>query len=474
MDVDSAATSSESLLGSVIDGKYRIEQRLGVGATGVVFLATHLGIERKVAVKILHRHLVTDQSLINRYRREAKTASKIEHPNVVTIFDFGVYQERPYLVMEYHQGHSLRRKIDDDGPFSAEQVAPVFKQICNAVAAAHTLGILHRDLKPDNIILLEQDDGSYDVRVLDFGLAKVFANEDAEESSVTKTGIVMGTPHYMSPEQALSKPLDERSDVYALGGVLYYMLTGEVPFDASTPVKVILKHLKLDAVAPSSRRKGGHVSPIVDSVVLKALEKKREKRYSNVSEFTAALDQAVCAGVSSIDLTLEQQHTHRGLRAPWLQTLSLWIGIALLGGSAGIGLNFALPAVSLGALFSSPGASSTESPLRRAERHYQNGQYKEALDIAQRLVKKDKRNVAARIVLGNTYAKLYRLDEALYELEMAVRVDPRSSDAQYSLGNAYYRMGRLGDALSSYKLALKANPKHEGAKKLVRLLERGR
>jgi serine/threonine-protein kinase len=283
-------TSETSVIGRTIEGKYRIEAKLGAGGMGAVYRAHRMLIGDEVAVKILHPQHVSEPQATERFRREAQAAARLKHANAVSIYDFGVTSDGlVYLVMELVEGQSLREIIKQQGPLTQSAAAEVINQVCAALDEAHRQQIVHRDLKPDNIVVKPMLNGLR-VKVLDFGIAKL---RDMAASNLTQTGSVMGTPHYMSPEQCLGEELDSRSDIYSLGIVLYEMLIGVVPFNSPTSTAVVVQHV--NQTPPSLRAMNLSISPAVETVVLHALAKKREDRPQSAAALASELNAAVSA-----------------------------------------------------------------------------------------------------------------------------------------------------------------------------------
>ncbi|MDB4906459.1 MAG: hypothetical protein JWO05_1243 [Gemmatimonadetes bacterium] len=279
------------LVGSIIADRYHVLRKLGEGGMGQVYLAEHVKMGRKSAVKVMNPGMVNDSDAISRFNREASNASRINHPNVCAVYDFGETPEGIiYLAMEYIEGQSLNGLIEDQGALNPLRAADIARQTGEALSVAHDMGIVHRDLKPDNIMLTKNRDGSDCVKVVDFGIAKA-ANSEAQK--VTKTGLVVGTPEYMSPEQLAGDKLDGRSDIYALGLVAFNMLTGKLPFPAETVQESMIMRLT-DKPRQLAEMKGDTTwSAEVQDVLNKALERDASLRYQTANQFGKELYKAV-------------------------------------------------------------------------------------------------------------------------------------------------------------------------------------
>ncbi len=265
-----------SLVGHVLDGKYTLISKLGEGGMGSVYLAEQATMGREVAIKVLRREFSQNRTAIKRFLREARAASKLAHPNTITVYDFGQSNDGLlYLVMERLSGRPLADILDQDGVLAPQRASHIFGQICDSLAEAHKQGITHRDLKPENIFI-EQKVGNDDfVKVLDFGIAKM--QGDDATGQATATGMICGTPSYMSPEQAMGKDIDGRSDIYALGILLYEMLTNEKPFEGDTPMEVMLKHIN-EPPPDIYQRTGIQVPQGVQETIERLLSKKADQR----------------------------------------------------------------------------------------------------------------------------------------------------------------------------------------------------
>jgi eukaryotic-like serine/threonine-protein kinase len=266
--------------GTVIDGRYRVAARLGSGGMADVYLAQDTLLGRQVALKLLHHRFAEDQEFVERFRREASSAAGLSHPNVVAVFDRGEWDGTYYIAMEYLPGRSLKAVVREHGPLSPGDATDIVVQILLATRFAHKRGIIHRDIKPHNVILDEEGRA----KVTDFGIARAGA------SDMTLTGSIMGTAQYLSPEQAQGHAVSESSDLYAVGVVLYELLTGSVPFEGESPVTVALKQVSVEPTPPSALNPG--VSPALEAVVMRSLAKDPAARFASADEFIAALQQA--------------------------------------------------------------------------------------------------------------------------------------------------------------------------------------
>jgi serine/threonine-protein kinase len=278
-EVTESLSDPAEMVGRVLEKRYRIDAVLGVGGMAVVLRATHLFLERVVAVKLLRPEVVAVAELKRRFLREAKAASEFRHPRIVEILDFGVTPDGlHYLVMEVLEGETLHALVQRRGRLSSSEVASVGLQVLDAVGAVHSRGIVHRDIKPDNFMLTKPGDGDPVVKLLDFGLAKVFEEREGEKPDrITRSSAVVGSPHFMSPEQARGLPLDARSDLYAVGCIPYELATGRPPFEGRNSVEVMSKQLVEEVSPPSG------LAPDLDrgleGVILRCLDKEAARRY---------------------------------------------------------------------------------------------------------------------------------------------------------------------------------------------------
>ncbi|HEX7939454.1 MAG TPA: serine/threonine-protein kinase, partial [Gemmatimonadaceae bacterium] len=271
------------LVGSIVQKVYHVQKKLGVGGMGTVYLAEHVKMGRKSALKVMNPGMVHDADAISRFNREAANASKINHPNVAAVYDFGETEDGLiFLAMEFIEGPSLTKVIEEAGSLTPLRAADITRQASEALAVAHDMGIVHRDLKPDNIMLAKGRDGVDIVKVVDFGIAKAGADEGQK---VTKTGMVVGTPEYMSPEQLSGDKLDGRSDTYSLALVAFNLMTGKLPFPGATSQETMIARLMEAPRTLAEMKPSTPWTPEVQAVMDRALARDAAERYQTAAEF---------------------------------------------------------------------------------------------------------------------------------------------------------------------------------------------
>ena len=285
----------DSLVGTTLAEKYRIDARLNEGGMGTVYRGTHVLMDKTVAIKVLRPSLAADEKIVARFSREARASSRISHPNAITVTDFGEDESgHVFLVMEFLSGKTLKHVIREEGPLPLARVVAITRQIGDALNAAHEQGVVHRDLKSDNIMLVDTMAGDH-AKVLDFGIAKINEPDGAVDTNLTAPNLVIGTPQYMSPEQcSQDSEIDSRSDIYSLGVILFEMLVGHVPFAGDSPTIVMMKHLQ--EPVPSILEERNDVPASVARVVTRAMAKVRDNRYQNVAELVE--DLTLAAGMT--------------------------------------------------------------------------------------------------------------------------------------------------------------------------------
>ncbi len=377
--------SSSALLGSVVDGRYEVLAVIGEGGMGTVYEVRHKSLGKRFALKALRRDLALDSEIAARFIQEAQTAAAVSHPGLVEITDFGRLESgQVYFVMELLEGQSLAALLRTGGPLPAARGLNIVRQLVHALKAAHDAAIVHRDLKPDNIHVGRGDDATDLIKIVDFGLAKVIGS-----SKLTRAGMVFGTPHYMSPEQAAGEPVDHRADIYALGIVMYEMFTGKVPFEADSYMGVLTKHMYMAPAPPSELSPELKSTGALEDVILRCLQKRPAARYDDLSALLQDLDrrlpQAAAGARAPASLLADQLElpTSDELRGGELRAARRWpalvIGLAFV---AGVALVLALrrgqsssrvdesrlpstasagPAVTAGLVASARGAAETAS-----------------------------------------------------------------------------------------------------------------
>jgi serine/threonine-protein kinase len=293
-------TTGDPLVGETLAGKYRVEERLSVGGMGTVYRGTHILMDKKVAIKVLRPSLAADESIVARFSREARAASRISHPHALSVTDFGEDEGGVvFLIMEFLNGRSLKEVIRQEGQLPLARVVEIMRQVCSALDAAHAEGVVHRDLKSDNIMLLNTSGADY-AKVLDFGIAKIQERDGEYDPGLTSPDLIIGTPQYMSPEQcSQAEEIDSRSDIYSLGVILYEMLVGHVPFTGDSPTAIMLKHLQ--EPPPSVLNERADLPSGVETVVARALAKRREDRYQHAGELVEDLVIAEGTGLLQAD-----------------------------------------------------------------------------------------------------------------------------------------------------------------------------
>ncbi len=305
---------ADPLLGTVVDERYEIASVIGEGGMGVVYAARHRTLGKRFALKALRKDLATDREIAARFMQEARTAASVSHPGLVEITDFGkLATGQPFFVMELLEGQSLAQLIRRGGPIPAARAVEIVRQIADALGAAHDRSIVHRDLKPDNIHISPGAARRDHVTIVDFGLAKVIG-----ASRLTRAGMVFGTPHYMSPEQAQGDPTDHRADIYALGVVMYEMFTGRVPFEADSYMGVLTKHMYM-APTPPSQLVGIEKLGVLEDIILRCMEKKPDHRYRTLLELSRDLDLALNAQDPRPLIARRRRATPRSLLADELE-----------------------------------------------------------------------------------------------------------------------------------------------------------
>ena len=285
------ALEGDEYVGKLIAQKYRVEALIGEGGMGKVYRATQVALDKPVVLKVLRQSLLSDERTVARFQREAKAASRLNHPNSISIIDFGQADDGAlFIAMEYVSGRDLHQILSREWPLPESRVIRLVSQVLSALQDAHAAGVIHRDLKPENIMVEPRRGGETDfVKVLDFGIAKIQDAGADDGPALTRAGFVCGTPEYMSPEQARGAQLDHRSDLYAVGVILYQLTTGLLPFESDSAVGFATKHLTEEPPAPSRRRPDAKISPAMERLILKTLSKSPDDRPQTAESFKTEL-----------------------------------------------------------------------------------------------------------------------------------------------------------------------------------------
>ena len=282
--------TNDPLIGQLIEGKYAVDKLIGAGGMGKVYAGRNVRTESPVAIKTLIPELVKDETLVKRFQIEAKAASNLHHPNTIRIFDSGEFNGCLFMVMELLNGSSLEGTLRAEERIEPRRLLRIMKQVCRSLAEAHGMGLVHRDLKPDNIFLNRAGGEEDFVKVLDFGVAKLKDNRYGQ-ATLTHAGMIFGTPTYMSPEQARAFDIDGRSDIYALGVIMYECLTGKAPFEANDPVAVLIQHVQEPPPPFRERDAATPDIPEFEAIAMRCLRKKPDERYQSVTELLHALEE---------------------------------------------------------------------------------------------------------------------------------------------------------------------------------------
>ena len=350
-------------------GSYRLVAELGAGGMGAVWAAEHVLLGSRAAIKVLRTELSQNQAIVQRFFDEARAASRVNHPNIISVIDFGWQRDVAYLVMEHLPGTTVTRAIYQAGRILPERSLWIVRESAMAMAAAHAVNIVHRDLKPDNLFLVPDHNGAERLKVLDFGIAKLLGEKD-QGHNLTQTGMIMGTPAYMSPEQCRGAGrVDHRTDIYALGCVLFHLLTGRPPFVASTPGDLIALHLTAAPPVPSTVTPG--ISPELDALVLHCLAKNVDERIQTMSELVARID-ALLAEPTQLAMTIARPAAAPPVGAASTTMASsagelrggtpVWRGGLIIGGVVAIGAAITIVAL----VASRGGTTAVNAPLDAA------------------------------------------------------------------------------------------------------------
>ena len=423
----SGRPARDPLIGQTLAGRFKIEELIGQGGMGRVYRARHLALDRQVCLKVLKTALLDDPTLVGRFEREAKAASRLNHPNGIQVLDFGRADTGAlYIVMEYVQGKDLRAVLRDEWPLPEERLCNIMAQVLAALAEAHAHSVVHRDLKPENIMVEQRRDQPDFVKVLDFGIAKIL---DSDMPGLTRNDVVCGTPQYMAPEQATGTALDARCDLYAVGVIMYQMTTGHLPFDGQNSMEVLTKHVHEQPVPPRRRKPDAPISAEMEAVILRALQKDPLLRPQTAEEFRQLLlelplrKRAAKMESSAPTPPRGTLPAHRAARA--LKKRRIWplvAGASLAVGAAGL---------AIGMSRRSPPAPVEKAPAPMLETAAIAPAPSDAAPAA-----RDPRK-AKELVERAATSEADDPGSARDLLEEAVRLDPDNAEAHYRLGGLF-------------------------------------
>ncbi len=428
---------------SVLAGRYEVVRRVGVGGMADVYLADDTKMGRQVALKILHPQYAGDDSFVERFRREA-LAARLQHPNIVQIYDSGQQGDFNFIVMEYVEGRSLKDYLSDEGPLEVAEASRIAREVLTALAYAHRTGLVHRDIKPGNILLSE--DGK--VQVTDFGIARAEAG-----STMTQTGTILGTAYYLSPEQAQGLPLDGRSDIYSLGVVHYEMLTGRRPFEGDSPVSIAYKHVREMPRPPSTHR--GDIPRSLEAIVMTAMAKRPEDRYSSAAlmrrdleafasgrEVTATLRVAAVEDSTQVLRAVGRIERQAARRPGWLVALALALlvgGLALLAWSIVTLSSTVLGRVEVPKVVErEPDAANRILRSQGLEPSFQRGEF--SAQIAEGLITRQEPPEGRRVARGSQVKYWVSLGRTIVEVPRLVGM--KIEDAARTLDRDGLRLGQ--------------------------------
>jgi len=436
-------------IGSIFAERYQIIEELGRGGMGNVYKALDKELGERVALKLLKPEIAADDRIIERFRNELKFARKITHKNVCRMFDLSKFEKTPYITMEYVSGEDLKTTLRRVGPLSTGKAVYIAKQVCEGLTEAHKLGVVHRDLKPQNIMIDKQGHA----HIMDFGIAR-----SMKTKGVTTSGMMIGTPDYMSPEQVEGKPVDVRADIYAMGVILYEMSTGTTPFQGDTALSVAIKHTR---EKPRNPREINNQIPVqLSTIILKCMEKNRERRYQDVPELLTELDK-IEKGFPTTDRVLPAKPSTskeilsafnlKKLLLPALAVVSLIIIVLAL-------WQFTpLPEV----FKKSPGTSTARSiddTMNSANQFWKEKKYSNAYDEFKKVLEVEPNHFEAQFGLANSLKAQSKPDQAIPEYEKAIALNEKDPGAYGQLGLIYEQKQELAKAVNHYKKYLENAP----------------
>jgi serine/threonine protein kinase len=464
-----SGTEDDPLIGRTIADRYRVLGTIGRGGMGAVYRVEHLMLKKELALKFLHPELGRLDEVMRRFEREAEAAARLDHPNIVGVTDFGRTADGMlFLAMELLHGQSLTDLIRPDGdgqPIPVERALYIVRQILRALDHAHASGVVHRDLKPDNVMLIERDGEADIVKLLDFGIAKMSAQRDGgggKSETLTQAGIVFGTPEYLSPEQAMGEEADQRADLYSAGVVLYEMLTGRRPFEAQSKVAIVSMHLTQKAMPVTQAAPDANIPLALERIVERAMAKKRDERYASALQMLAALEEPyrlsqsrpIVTTRSSLSsplghaATLAQERVGAGWRFLVRRSRDAGVPFPRAFAAAGVLLVVALVALLVLARRSDhprPAPRAVAEDLAHAEALLARGELEPARAALTQLLSTHPDVARVRYLLGNLDNAQGERERAIDDYHDAIRLDPAFAADAALLGNVRAMLDRRGE-----------------------------
>ncbi|NIM91850.1 MAG: protein kinase [Candidatus Aminicenantes bacterium] len=437
----------ELIIGSTFAGRYQIIEELGRGGMGILYKVIDKKIEEKVALKLLRPEIASDKKTIERFRNELKFARKISHRNVCRMYDLSEEEGTQYITMEYISGEDLKSSIRRMEQLTIGKAISIAKQVCEGLAEAHRLGVIHRDLKPRNIMI----DREGNARIMDFGIARSMGTE-----GITDAGVMIGTPEYMSPEQVEGKDIDHRTDVYSLGVILYEMLTGVVPFEGDTPLNIAMK-IKTE-IPEEPRKLNAQIPEELNNVILKCMEKDREKRYQSVEELFAELRR-----IEKRIPTTERLFPGRGIpaekRAPSKSKKVLVPALVVVA--------VVIAGLAIWRFIIQPRATEPKPPpapprvedyFEAGHKYWEKKKYSKAIDQFEKILALEPENLEATISLATILKEQGKIEKAIPEYEKAIALSSSDPRPYLHLGEIHEKEQELEKAVSFYRKFLDAAP----------------
>jgi serine/threonine protein kinase len=440
----------ELTIGSTFAGRYQIIEELGRGGMGILYKVIDKKIEEKVALKLLRPEIASDKKTIERFQNELKFARKISHRNVCRMYDVSEEEGTQYITMEYISGEDLKSSIRRMEQLTIGKAISIAKQICEGLAEAHRLGVVHRDLKPRNIMI----DRDGNARIMDFGIARSMGTK-----GITEAGVMIGTPEYMSPEQVEGKDIDRRTDIYSLGVILYEMLTGAVPFEGDTPLNIAMK-LKTE-IPQEPRKLNAQIPEELNSVILKCMEKDREKRYQSVEDLFAEL-RRIEKRIPTTERLFPGRVIPAEKRAPFnLKKILVPALVVIAVVIAGIAIWRFIIQPRGTEPKPPPVPPNVEDYFKAGHEYWEKKKYSKAVDQFEKILAVEPENLEATISLATILKEQGKIEEAIPEYEKAIALSASDPRPYLHLGEIHEQKKELERAASFYKKFLDAAP--EGA-----------